>query len=100
MAQLKAEHPALSKGSMKILYAEDNVLAIARFWEHEAFVCVISTEGDDTAIRLPLAAVGAQMPSEKADIFGRELLMEACDPYSVTMQVKAHQSYLFRCRIS
>ena len=99
MAQLKAEHPALSKGSMKILYAQDNVFAIARFWEQEAFVCVISTEEKDTAIRLPLAAVGAQMPSDKVDIFGKELLMEACDSYSVTMQIKAHQSYLFRCKI-
>lgn len=99
MAQLKAEHPALSKGSMKILYAQDNVFAIARFWKQEAFVCVISTEEKDTAVRLPLAAVGAQAPSDKVDIFGKELLMEACDSYSVTMQIKAHQSYLFRCKI-
>ena len=99
MAKLKAEHPVLSRGSMKILYAQDNVFAIARFWEQEAFVCVISTEDKDCAIRLPLAALGAQVPSEKEDIFGRELAMDDWDGKAVTMQVKAHQSYLFRCNI-
>lgn len=99
MARLKAEHPALSRGSMKILYAEDHVFAIARFWEQEAFVCVISTEDKDCDIRLPLGAVGAQMPSETVDQFGKELKISPCDNHAVTMTVKAHQSYLFCCNI-
>jgi alpha-glucosidase len=99
LAKLKTEHPALSMGSMKILYARDNIFAIARFWEQEAFVCVISTEDKDCAIRLPLAAVGARRPSETSDIFGRDLCLLPCDEYSVTMEVKAHQSYLFKCNI-
>ena len=99
MAKLKANHPALSKGSMKILCAQGNVFAIARFWEQEAFVCVISTDDEDTAVRIPLGAVGAQRPSENTDIFGKELSMELHDSHSVTMQVKAHQSYLFICNV-
>ena len=99
LAKLKAEHPALSRGSMKILYAENNVFAIARFWEQEAFVCVISTEDQDCTIRLPLGSVGAQKPSEETDLFGRELVLASCDPYGVSMEVKAHQSYLFKCNI-
>lgn len=99
MTRLKASHPALSKGSMKILYAQDNVFSIVRFWEQEAFVCVISTEDEDTVIRLPLGAVGAQRPSRTEDIFGRELILESADSRNVNMHVKAHQSYLFRCTI-
>jgi alpha-glucosidase len=99
LAKLKAEHPALSRGSMKILYAQNNVFAIARFWEQEAFVCVISTEDQDCTIRLPLGSVGAQKPSEETDLFGRELVLASCDPYGVSMEVKAHQSYLFKCNI-
>lgn len=99
MAKLKANHPALSKGSMKILCAQGNVFAIARFWEQEAFVCVISTDDEDTAVRIPLGAVGAQRPSGNTDIFGKELSMELHDSHSVTMQVKAHQSYLFICNV-
>lgn len=99
MAKLKARHPALSCGSMKILYADGHILSIARFWEQEAFVCVISVEEEDRAIRLPLGAVGAAMPQEMYDIFHRPLLFQDCDRHSVIMQVEAHESYLFRCDI-
>ena len=99
MANLKAKHPALSKGSVKFLYAEGQILSLARFWEQEAFVCVISTEEEDKSIRLPLGAVGAARPEDVEDVFGRPLVFEDCDSHSVTMQVKAHQSYLFRCNI-
>ena len=99
LAHLKAKHPALSKGSMKILYAEGHILSIARFWAQEAFVCVISTEDEDRCIRLPLGAVGAVRPAEATDMFERSLAFKDCDTRSVEMQVKAHQSYFFRCDI-
>ena len=99
MAQLKAKHPALSKGSMKILYAEGHVFAIARFWEQEAFVCVISTEDEDKSIRLPLSAVGAVRPAGERDLFGLPLSIREYDKHSVFMKVKAHNSYFFRCKI-
>lgn len=99
MAHLKAEHPALSQGSMQFLYADGHILSLARYWGREAFVCVISTESEDRTIRLPLGAVGAAKPAEKTDLFGRDLVFTDCDAYSVSMLVKAHQSYLFRCDI-
>ncbi len=97
LAHLKAEHPALSRGSMKILYAEGQVLAIARFWQQEAFVCLISTEEEDRVIRLPLGAVGTLRSCENQDLFGRSLKFHSCDKHSVSMEVKAHESYFFRC---
>lgn len=99
MARLKAEHPAMSKGSMKFLYAADHILSIARFWEQEAIVCVISAEDEDSVIRLPLGAVGAVRPSEDRDLFGNRLDWNTCDEHSIMLQVKAHQSYIFRCDI-
>ena len=99
MAKLKQNHPALSRGSMKILYAEGHVFALARFWEQEAFVCVISTEDGDRTIRLPLGAVGAVEPSGKTDVFGRSLDYAKYDDHSIHLKVKAHQSCLFRCDI-
>ena len=62
-------------------------------------MCVISVEEEDRAIRLPLGAVGAAMPQEMYDIFHRPLFFQDCDRHSVIMQVKAHESYLFRCDI-
>ena len=99
MAKLKAAHPALSKGSMKILYADGHILSIARFWDREAFVFVISTETENKTIRLPLGAIGAVKPSCNKDIFGYPLAFSDCDSHSVYMEVNAHQSYFFACDI-
>ena len=82
-----------------LLYAEGHVFALARFWEQEAFVCVISTEDRDRTIRLPLGAVGAVRPCGEKDLFDRPLVFHDCDSHSVLMDVKAHQSYFFRCDI-
>ena len=100
MAKLKAKHPALSKGSMKILYAEGNIFSIARFWEQEAFILVISTETENKSIRLPLDAVGAAAPSCDKDLFDIPLTFNQCDEHSITMKVEAHQSYFFFCKKS
>lgn len=99
LAHLKAEHPALSLGGMKFLYADGQILSIVRFWEQEAFVCIISTDDNDKSIRLPLGAVGAVKPAEGYDIFGYPLVFSECDDHCVRMEVKAHHSYLFRCDI-
>lgn len=95
MIRLKHDHEALRKGGMKFLYAADHVIAIARFWEDEAFVAVISTNDQDVTIRLPLGAVGAAEPSE--EVFGKELAFEKLDENSVLMNVKSHTGYCFSC---
>lgn len=97
MAQKKHSHKALRSGSMKFLYAEGRVLAIARFTENEVFVGVISAEEQDVTIRLPLGAVGASRPKE--EIFGKKLEFTKLDDHSVALTVKAHQSYFMECEI-
>lgn len=99
LAKLKAEHPALRSGSMRILFAEGNIFAIARFQDEEAFVCVISTEDRDKTIRLPLGALGAAHPEGTTDLFGTSLHWEKADAHAISLTVKAHQSCLFRCKI-
>lgn len=99
MAHMKAEHKALSHGGMKFLYAENNVVAIARFWENEAFVGIISTGDQDVNIRLPLGAVGAAAPKGEADVFGKVLEYTRLDNNSIALTVKAHQSYFMECRM-
>ena len=99
LTRFKSKHPALSEGSMKILYSDGYIFSLARFCSQEAFVLVISTENDDKHIRLPLGAVGALSPTDDKDIFGRRVIFETFDDHSIIMHVKAHQSYLFRCDI-
>jgi len=97
MARLKAENRALSHGGMKFLYAADQVVAIARFWEDQVFVGVISTSGEDVQIRLPLGAVGAVAPRGNEDVFGKPLVYTKEDENSILLTVKAHQSYFMEC---
>ena len=99
MAHMKSQHKALSHGGMKFLYAEGNVAAIARFWENEVFVGVISTEGQDVQITLPLGAVGASCPKGTADIFGKELEWKKPDDNHIVLTVRAHQSYFMECEM-
>lgn len=99
MACMKARHKALSHGGMKFLYAQEHVVAIARFREDEAFVGVISTEDRDMRIVLPLGALGASRPKGTADVFGRELDYEAIDDNHIALTVRAHQSYFVECEM-
>ena len=98
MTHLKADHKALRQGGMKFLYAEGRVVALARFWEEEVFVSIISTEDQDVKIRLPLGAVGATVPIGSTDIFGTPLSYRLNADASIELSVKAGQSYLMRCR--
>ena len=98
LAHAKAAHPALRHGSMKFLYAQDNVVAIARFCGEEVFVGILSTNSQDVSIRLPLGAVGAKNPRKKEDLFGRELEFDVLDRNSICLKVKAHQAYFFDCQ--
>lgn len=99
MAHMKASHKALSHGGMKFLCHEGHVIAIARFWENEVFVGVISAEDQDVRITLPLGALGASRPKAAADIFGKELEYERTDDNHITLTVRAHQSYFMECEM-
>jgi len=90
-------HPALRRGGMKFLYAEGQVVALARFSEKEVFVGILSTDPEDVTIRLPLGAVGAKKPVGMRDLFGRVLEYEILDENSIALKIKAHQAYLFEC---
>ena len=98
MTHLKADHKALRQGGMKFLYTEGHVVALARFWDEEVFVGIISTEDRDVKIRLPLGAVGASVPIGSTDIFGTPLSYRLNADASIELTVKAGQSYLMQCR--
>ena len=99
LAHLKAEHTALRRGGMKFLYAENHVVSIARFWEDEVFVMVVSTADEDQTIRLPLGIVGAACPEGGSDVFGRALRYEKLDENSIAFTVEAHRAYFLECRL-
>lgn len=97
LAHLKTTGRALSDGGMKFLFAEGEILAVARFYDREAYVAVISVSGRTQRIRLPLGCIGAAGPKGKTDLFGKELSYCRLDAHSVELTVEAHQSYLIDC---
>ena len=99
LAHTRTAHPALRRGGMKFLYAADYVVALARFLGDEVFVGILSTNGEDVTVRLPLGAVGAKCPNGGADIFGRKLEFEMLDDNSISLKVKAHEAYFFECKM-
>jgi len=96
LSHMKAQYKALSEGGMKFLYHEGNIVALARFYQDEIFVCVISTSDQDESIRLPLGAVGGKVPEGVKDAFGKELKWEMLDKRSIKINVKAHESYFMK----
>lgn len=95
LAKTKAAHRALSCGGMKFLYAEGNVVAIARFWDEEVFVGVISVSDREETVRLPVGTVGAQ--GIKRELFGRIPEWTVLDANHIQLTLKAHQSYFLEC---
>lgn len=94
LARLRAEHSALREGGMKFLWAENEILAIARFRRDEAFVAVMSVNAQPVEIAIPFAAIGAAGPEGSRDLFGRALCFRGG-----RLRVEAHQAYFFRCQM-
>ena len=97
MAHMKAQHKALSRGGMKFLYAGSQVVAIARFWEDEAFVGVLSTSDKAETVHIPFGAIGAAGPKGDRDVFGQRLTFRCAGDMCAELTVEARQSYFFAC---
>ncbi|WP_026507729.1 alpha-amylase family glycosyl hydrolase [Butyrivibrio sp. MC2013] len=95
---LKVQTDEFKYGSWKILYAEGDVLAMARFSDKEAYVGIMSVADEDKEIELPLASIGFSQPESKEDIFGSSINMISNDGRSLRLNIKAHTPYLFRCK--
>lgn len=97
LANLKKENKALTEGGMKFLYAEGKILAIARFYEKNMWVAVMSVDDRTQSIRLPLKSIGAERPKKDIDLFGKKLNYKALDGKSILLEVEAHKAYLMEC---
>ena len=98
LAHLKQESRALTEGGMKIVYAQNEVLAVARFYDGEIYVAVMSVSEKKQNIRIPVGALGSRGPVENKDVFGTEITYEMSGRY-LDMEVEAHQAYLFNCSV-
>ena len=49
----RGRHAVLAKGSLAILRADDEALALVREWDGRRIVCAFNLTGEDLAIALP-----------------------------------------------
>ena len=96
LAHLKRESRALADGGMKFLYAQDNVIALARFCGDECLIAVVSVDDVPHEIRLPIGSIGITRFDAKTDLFGTELVYEKSDSKSILLRVEAHRAYLLK----
>lgn len=97
LAHLKTEHKAFSEGGMKFLYAKDDVVVLARFYENEVYTAVVSVSEETKKIVIPFGSVGSKGPKAAADVFGKPLQYQKLDDRHAELVVEAHQSYLIEC---
>ena len=67
---LRRNEKAFSTGSRKVIYAKDYCFAVARFFENNIYLGVVSMDDSVQKIKLPIGIVGAASPKEKEDVFG------------------------------
>lgn len=96
LAQLKAKSKAMSLGGMKFLYAQDEIVAIARFYEDEVYVTILSVNDETKKILLPVGCVGAGLPKDSQDLFGEKIEAKVAGNHEIEFTVEAHQSYFVR----
>ena len=99
LAQTKNKNAALRRGGMKFLYAKDQVLAIARFYEDDVVITLMSVNERDVNIQLPIGTVGIKKFIEKEDLFGNKLQYSVIDENTIELFVPAHQGYVVECKL-
>lgn len=100
LAHLKGESPALSEGGMKFLCAYGRVVALARFFQKECLIAVVSADSEEREIRLPVGCLGITRFEDAAEVFDSPACWRALDGKSVALTVPAHRAYLFRIHVS
>lgn len=97
LAHKKLESVALKKGGMKFLYAANQVLAIARFYQDEVIVALMSTNDEEVIIDLQLGVLGVSKIKHDRDIFCTPMNYERINDRYIKLVVPAHTGFFFEC---
>ena len=95
LIELKTKDSVFSDGGFKILWAQDYVIAYARFDQEKIYYTVCSSDFNERKIELALEAFGTQfkeLPAE--DIFGQKLKAKLKNG-KIELTVPAGKNYLF-----
>ncbi len=97
MTSLRKSCDAFSRGGRKVIYDSGYIIAIARFFEDEVFIGVLSMEDEDKEIVMPLKLVGASVPESDSDVFGVSIKGRAGENGDYVLSVPAESALLMKC---
>ena len=95
MISLRRNTGAFARGGKKVLLAEGKVLAIARFYEDEMFLGVISMEEKEVSVDIPIWEIGASKCRSNIDEFGTAFTATCCNGI-MTLTVPANGAFIIR----
>ncbi|MCR5254864.1 MAG: alpha-glycosidase [Acetatifactor sp.] len=94
LAKKRTSSKALTEGGMKVIQAGDYVVSIARFYEDEVVLAVVSENDEACEVEIPVGVVGAYDRIPKKDIFGSELdFSQNEENLSIKLKVPAKGAY-------
>ncbi|MBP5198678.1 MAG: alpha-glycosidase [Lachnospiraceae bacterium] len=94
LAKTRTASKALTEGGMKVLSASDYVVSIARFYEDQVAIAVVSENDNPCEVEIPVGVVGACGRIPAQDIFGNKLdFTENSGNRSIKLKVPAKGAY-------
>lgn len=97
LAKLKTSSRALTDGGMKFLYAEGNVIALARFYNNEIYTVIMSVSDETERVSIPFGAAGSDGP--RCEIFGEKLNILSVNGRDVELEIPPHKAYFIDCSV-
>lgn len=93
---LRRNEKAFSQGSRKVIYTKDYCFAVARFFEDDIYVGVISMDDSVQKIQLPIGIIGATAPEETQDVFGISFEGKSLNDMEYEITVNPHSALLIK----
>ncbi|MCR5402745.1 MAG: alpha-glycosidase [Butyrivibrio sp.] len=97
MIELRKGTEAFSEGGRKVLFADGQILAIARFMNDEKYVGIISMEEQQREICVPIWEIGAFETESNPDEFGCNI-SAVCSNGEMKIIIPAFGSYVIRVK--
>lgn len=99
LGSLRKKHQSLQTGSFRILYADQETFACARFLWDEAFVLIVNRAEEPKLCTIPLDVLGAISFSEVCIHPGAVQAEASLQEQNLTIKLEAANSHLFLCKV-
>lgn len=98
LCSLRKSEEAFSQGGRKVLLADGNIIAVARFMNDNIYLGIISMEDEDRTVTIPIDLVGACGLDKAVDEFGESFMGKIDNAGDFEIKVPANKAYLIKLK--